>query len=103
MWRREGLKVPKRQPKRRRLWLNDGSCIRRRAEVPNHVWSYDFVQDRTTDGLVYRMLVVVDEFTRECLTIRVARELSSWEVIEVLADLFLSRGLPTYIRSACYV
>jgi hypothetical protein len=61
------------------------------------------VQDRTTDGLVYRMLVVVDEFTRECLTIRVARELSSWEVIEVLADLFLSRGLPTYIRSACYV
>ena len=102
-WRREGLKVPKRQPRRRRLWLHDGSCIRRRAEGPNHVWSYDFVQDRTTDGRVYRMLVVVDEFTRECLTIRVARNLSSWEVIEALADLFLSRGLPTYIRSACYV
>ena len=99
LWRREGLKVPKRQPKRRRLWLNDGSCIRQRAEGPNHVWSYDFVQDRTTDGRVYRMLVVVDEFTRECLTIRVARKLSSWEVIESLADLFLSRGLPTYIRS----
>ena len=99
LWRREGLKVPKRQPKHRRLWLNDGSCFRRRAEGPNHVWSYDFVQDRTTDGRVYRMLVVVDEFTRECLTIRVARKLSSWEVIEALADLFLSRGLPTYVRS----
>mgnify|MGYP001818820665 FL=1 len=99
LWRREGLKVPKRQPKRRRLWLNDGSCIRRRADRPNHVCSYDFAQDRTTDGRVYRMLVVVDEFTRECLTIRVARKLSSWEVIESLADLFLSRGLPTYIRS----
>jgi putative transposase len=99
LWRREGLKVPRRQPKRRRLWLHDGSCIRRRAEGPNHVWSYDFIQDRTTDGRVYRMLVVVDEFTRECLTIRVARKLSSWEVIEALADLFLSRGLPTYIRS----
>ena len=103
LWRREGLKVPKRQPKRRRLWLHDGSCIRRRAQRPNHVWSYDFIQDRTTDGCVYRMLIVVDEFTRECLTIRVARKLSSWEVIEALADLFLSRGLPTYIRSACYV
>lgn len=99
LWRQEGLKVPKRQPKRRRLWLGDGSCIRLRAERPNHVWSYDFVQDRTIDGRAYRMLVVVDEFTRESLALRVARKLSSWDVIEALAELFLMQGLPTYIRS----
>ena len=99
LWRREGLRVPKRQPKRRRLWLNDGSCIRRRAERQNDVWSYDFVQDRTLDGRAFRMLVIVDEFTRECLTIRVARKLSSWDVIECLAELFVSRGLPSHLRS----
>jgi transposase InsO family protein len=99
LWRREGLKVPKRQPKRHRLWLNDGSCIRRRAEGPNDVWSYDFVQDRTIDGRAFRILVIVDEFTRECLTLRVARKLSSWDVIECLAELFVSRGLPNHLRS----
>ena len=69
IWRREGLKVPAKQPKRGRLWLNDGSCIRLRAAWPNHVWSYDFVMDRTHDGRAFRMLTVIDEFTRECLAI----------------------------------
>jgi hypothetical protein len=76
IWRREGLKVPIKQPKRSRLWPNDGSCVRLRPERPNHVWSYDFVQDRTQDGRAFRMLVVLDEFTRRCLAIVVARKLS---------------------------
>jgi transposase InsO family protein len=99
IWRREGLKVPRRQPRRGRLWLNDGSCLRLRPERPDHVWAYDFVQDRTHDGKVLRMLVVVDEFTRECLAIRVERRLGSDEVLEVLAGLFVSRGLPGHVRS----
>src|SRR4051812_12750523 len=99
IWRREGLKVPRKQPKRGRLWLADGSCIRLRPERPNHVWAYDFVQDRTRDGRVLRMLVVVDEFSRECLTIRVGRRLGSDEVLEVLAGLFVARGAPEHVRS----
>ncbi len=92
IWRREGLKVPAKQPKRKRLWLNDGSCIRLRPERPNHVWSYDFVEDRTHDGRKYRMLNVIDEFTRECLAIRIDRKLNSTAVIDVLSDLFILRG-----------
>lgn len=99
IWRREGLKVPQRQPKRARLWLADGSCIRLRPERANHVWAYDFVEDRTRDGRRFRMLCVVDEFTREALAIRVARKLSSSDVIDTLADLFLTRGAPAHIRS----
>jgi transposase InsO family protein len=99
IWRREGLKVPQRQPRRGRLWLNDGSCIRLRPERPNHVWAYDFVEDRTREGRKFRMLCVVDEFTREALAIRVARRLSSSDVIDVLADLFVTRAVPTHIRS----
>ena len=99
LWRREGLKVPGKQPKRGRLWLNDGSCIRLRAERADHVWSYDFVHHRTDDGRAFRMLNVLDEFTRESLAIRVRRKLSSVDVIDVLTDLFLLRGVPGYIRS----
>ena len=99
IWRREGLKVPARQPKRGRLWLNDGSCIRLRAERPNHVWSYDFVEDRTHEGRKYRMLNIVDEFTHECLAIRINRRLNSTDVIDVLSDLFILRGVPGHIRS----
>lgn len=99
IWRREGLKVPTKQPKRRRLWLNEQSCIRLRAERANHVWSYDFVQHRTHDGRAYRMLNVVDEYSRECLAIRVNRRLNSNDVIDVLSNLFLLRGIPAYIRS----
>jgi len=99
IWRREGLKVPGKQPRRRRLWLNDGSCIRLRPERPNHVWSYDFVADRTYDGKAYRMLCIIDEFTREALAIRVARRLKATDVIDTLSDLFILRGVPAHIRS----
>jgi putative transposase len=107
IWRREGLKVPSRQPKRGRLWLNDGSCVRLRPERPNHVWAYDFVEDRTRDGRKFRMLNVVeprgspevDEFSRECLAIRVGRQLKAADVIDVLSDLFILRGVPGHVRS----
>jgi putative transposase len=99
IWRREGLKVPARQPKRSRLWLNDGSCVRLRPERPNHVWSYDFVEARTHDGKKIRMLNVIDEYTRECLAIRVARKLKGTDVIDVLSDLFILRGVPGHVRS----
>jgi transposase InsO family protein len=99
LWRREGLKVPAKQPKRGRLWLNDGSCVRLRPEHPNHVWSYDFVEDRTHDGRKYRMLNIIDEFTRECIAIRVDRRLKATDVIDVLSDLFILRGVPDHIRS----
>jgi transposase InsO family protein len=99
LWRREGLKVPKKQPKRRRLWLNDGSCIRLRPLRRNHVWSYDFVHDRTSNGRKIRMLTIMDEYTRECLAIEVNRRLNSTNVLEVLSQLFLERGAPQYIRS----
>jgi putative transposase len=99
IWRREGLKVPSKQPKRGRLWLNDGSCIRLRPSWPNHVWAYDFVQDRTHDGRTIRMLTVIDEFTRECLAIEVARHLRHDDVLQVLAELFARHGPPDHIRS----
>ena len=99
IWRREGLKVPARQPKRARLWLSDGSCIRLRAERANHVWSYDFVEERTHDGRKFRLLNIIDEFSRECLAIRVSRRLKSVDVIDVLSDLFIRRGVPKHIRS----
>ena len=99
IWRREGLKVPPKQPKRGRLWLADGSCIRLRPQQRNHVWSYDFVNDRTHDGRKYRMLNVLDEFTHECLAIRVARKLKAIDVIDTLSDLFILRGIPGHIRS----
>ena len=99
LWRREGLKVPAKQPKKGRLWFNDGSCIRLRPEYPNHVWSYDFVHDRTHDGRVFRTLNLIDEYTRECLMIRVDRKLNSIDVIDVLTDMFILRGPPAFIRS----
>jgi len=99
IWRREGLRVPQRQPKRGRLWLNDGSCVRLRPERANHVWSYDFVSARTHDGRTLRLLTLIDEYTRECLAIRVARRLGSAEVLETLADVMLGHGIPEYLRS----
>ncbi len=99
IWRREGLKVPQKQPKRGRLWLNDGSCVRLRPERPNHVWSYDFVQDRTHDGRAFRTLNIIDEFTREALMIRVDRKINSTDVVDALTDLFILRGPPEYVRS----
>lgn len=99
IWRRERLKVPQKQKKKGRLWLNDGSCVRLRPERPNHVWSYDFVQDRTVDGRVYRTLNIIDEYTTEALMIRVNRKLNSTDVLDALTDLFILRGPPEYIRS----
>ncbi len=99
IWRQEGLKVPKRQRKRRRLWLNDGSCIRLRPEHKDHVWSYDFVADRTSNGKPLRMLNVIDEYTRECLAIRIDRKFTSNDVVEALTELFVTRGTPAHIRS----
>jgi len=99
IWRREGLKVPQKQPKRGRLWLNDGSCIRLRPERAGHVWSYDFVQDQTLDGRAFRMLTIVDEFTRQCLAIVTARKLNSDDVLHCLTELFTIHGPPEHIRS----
>ena len=99
IWRREELKVPQKQKKKGRLWLNDGSCVRLRPERPNHVWSYDFVQDRTADGRVYRTLNIIDEYTREALMIRVDRKLNSTDVLDALTDLFILCGPPEFIRS----
>ena len=99
IWRREGLKVPKKQPKRRRLWLNDGSCIRLRPKHKDHVWSYDFVMTRTSEGRSFRMLNIIDEYSRECLAILVRRQITSQDVIDVLFELFIFRGIPEHIRS----
>ena len=99
IWRQEGLKVPKKQPKRGRLWLTDGSCIRLRPEKKDHVWSYDFAMIRTTDGRPVRILVIIDEYTRECLSLLVARRLRSQNVLDQLYELFIRRGIPEYIRS----
>ncbi len=99
IWREEGLKVPQKQPKRRRLWLNDGSCVRLRPRHPGHVWSHDFVLHRTHDGRAFRLLTIIDEYTRECLVIVVDRKLSSDQVLEQLTHLFAQRGAPGHIRS----
>jgi len=99
IWRQEGLKVPARQPKRSRMWFNDGSCIRLRPEHRNHVWAYDFVFDRTREGRPLKFLNVVDEYTRECLAIKVDRRQTSRDVLRTLAQLMLKHGVPEHIRS----
>jgi transposase InsO family protein len=99
IWREERLKVPQRQKKRRRLWLNDGSCIRLRPEYRDHVWSYDFMQDRTHDGRAFRILNIIDEYSRECLYTKVGRSLVVEDVLEALTELFCRYGTPEYIRS----
>lgn len=99
VWREEGLQVPQKQPKRSRLWLADGSCIRLRPTHQNHVWSYDFVSEQTHDGRKFRILNIIDEYTRECLASFVARRIRSQDVILILADLFIEHGIPEHIRS----
>ncbi len=99
LWRREGLKVPQRQPKRGRLWLADGSCVRRRPTYRHHVWAYDFVAERTHEGRPLKILAVVDEYSRECLALVVARRLRAMDVLETLAQLFVTHGVPAHIRS----
>lgn len=99
IWRKEGLKVPKKQPKRRRLWFNDGSCIRLRPQFKNHVWSYDLMMARTTDGRAFRILNIIDEYSRECLAILVKRHITSQDVIDQLFELIIFKGIPEHIRS----
>ncbi|MBX2988499.1 MAG: IS3 family transposase [Bdellovibrionaceae bacterium] len=99
IWKEQGLKVPKKQKKRARLWDREGSCIRLRPERPNHVWSYDFVFDQTHEGKTFKMFNVIDEFTRECLMIKAARRLTHQDVLDSLCELFLQRGVPTHVRS----
>ena len=99
IWRRKGLKVPSKQPKRSRLWLNEGSCIRLRLEHPNHVWSQDFVFDRTDDGRTLKLMLVIDEYTRQCLAIHVARRTRARDAIDVFANLMETHGIQERIRS----
>lgn len=99
IWRQEGLKVPQKHPKRGRLWLNDGSCMRLRPAYRDHVWSYDFIHDRTRDGRGIKIMTVLEEYTRECLALRAGRSLSSEDVLVVLDELFMRRSIPKHIRS----
>ena len=99
IWKQEGLRVPQKQPKRGRLWLADGSCIRLRPQHKNHVWSWDFVMDRTHDGRVLKILTLIDEYTKEALAVHVARRIRASDVIDILADVMVERGVPEYIRS----
>jgi len=99
LWRQEGLKVPQKQSRRKRLWLNEGSCIRLKPMFKNHVWSYDFIEERTSDGRSLKILTIIDEFSRECLAIHVAHRIRSSEVLFKLSELFIEHGVPEHIRS----
>ena len=99
LWRREGLRVPKKTRKRRRLGHSGNSCLRRRAEHKDHVWTWDFIHDRTMSGQPLKWFAITDEFTRECLALEVARSLTADRVLDVLTNLFLTRGVPRHIRS----
>ena len=99
IWRREGLKVPQKQPRRGRLWLNDGSCIRLRPEHKGHVWSYDFMIEHTANGKAFKILNIIDEYTRESVGVKVERKIKSQDVLDKLFDLFVFRGIPEHIRS----
>ena len=98
LWRREGLKVPQKKRKKRRQGSTDNGCHRRKSERGNHVWCWDFVFDRTSSGTTLKWLSIVDEFTRECLALKVDRSITSENVIDALAELFQTRGLPEFIR-----
>lgn len=99
IWKQEGLRVPQKQPKRGRLWLADGSCIRLRPTHRNHVWSWDFVMDRTNDGRPIKILTLIDEYTKEALAVYPARRIRASDVIDIFADVMVERGAPEYIRS----
>ena len=99
LWKQEGLKVPAKQPRRRRLWQADGSCVRLRPTHRQHVWAWDFVMDRTDDGRPLKLMTVVDEYSRECLAIVVARRIRATDVLDVFADLMAVHGVPEHLRS----
>jgi putative transposase len=99
MWRQEGLKVPQKHPKRGRLWLNEGSCIRLRPERKNHVWSYDLMAARTEDGRAL-ILTLLDEYTRKYLSIMVARRITALDMIYQLGSYFLTEGFQSiFVRT----
>jgi putative transposase len=99
LWRQQGLKVPRRKRKKRRLGQSVNGCVRRQARARNHVWAWDFIHDRTADGRPLKWLSVVDEYTRECVGLEVARSMSAAQVIELLAGMVGERGAPVHIRS----
>ena len=99
LWRREGLKVPRKKRKRRSLGLSVNGCLARKALHQDHTWCWDFVFDRTTSGSLLKWLSIVDEYTRECLALKVDRSITSEDVIDTLAELFAMRGVPKHIRS----
>ena len=99
IWRQEGLKIPQKQPKRGPLWLNDGSCVRLRPTHRHHVWSYDFIANRTDDGRPIKILTVIHEFSRQSLDNVVERKLGADDVLHCLTDLFVAHGPPQHIRS----
>ena len=99
IWREQGLKVPQKQPKKRRLWLNDGSCVRLHPEYKNHVWSYDFAEDRLRNGRKVRWLNIIDEYSRECLASIPKKKWNHTHIIELLSGLFITKGTPAYIIS----
>ncbi len=99
LWRQEGLKVPKKTRKRRNLGHSGNSCVRRKATHIDHVWCWDFVHDRTTDGQPLKWLAITDEYTRECLALEVNRGITADAVVDVLVELFFTRGTPKHIRS----
>jgi putative transposase len=100
LWKRENMQVPKKQHRRRRCWGgSENSCVRHRARHKDHVWSYDFVTDRTEDGRQVKLLVVIDEYTRECLAIEAGRSFTAPQVVDLLRYLFAVRGTPEHIRS----
>ncbi len=99
LWQQEGFQVPRKQRKKRRLGSSEGGCIRRRAEHKDHVWAWDFIFDRTANGRSIKWLSIIDEYTRECLALEVDRTMTSENVLDVLRDLFVIRGVPQHIRS----
>lgn len=99
IWQKEGLQVPYRRKFKKSKGSSANSCVVKKAEYPNHVWTYDFMSDQTENGRKFKLLTVLDEFTRESLAIDVARSIRSKDVILLLEYLFILRGLPKFIRS----
>lgn len=99
LWREEGLQLPQRHKKRKRLYHKDSSVIRLRPHYPNHIWSIDFVHDKLSNGRSYKMLTVLDEYTREALCVTVRLKMNADDVLEALYQLMMKKGKPEYIRS----
>jgi putative transposase len=99
LWRQQGLKVPRRKKKRRRLGHSGNGCMRYRALGKDHVWAWDFIHDRTQEGRPLKWLSVVDEYTRECVALEVARSMTAPRVVQILVELIRGRGAPVHIRS----